>query len=176
MLSLRQLGIKRGLPSDFFECTGMATGTGRWRWLACCQVNHSATSTWIFNFASQQQGKVICRVDVPGLADEQWPGSTRSVDGEGGGGSRVQNIQPNRSDPNRSEPNQSSTRIPGQPFAVDCTRSSCRSIRFNANNSYKFMWQVGSQPVRSPRAPAPWRSLPGNIGFGGHQAKCKEIH
>jgi len=170
MLSLRQLGIKRGLPSDFFECTGMATGTGRWRWLACCQVNHSATSTWIFNFASQQQGKVICRVDVPGLADEQWPGSTRSVE-------RVQGpeyaAKPIRSDPSAT---QTSTRIPGQPFAVDCTRSSCRSIRFNANNSYKFMWQVGSQPVRSPRAPAPWRSLPGNIGFGGHQAKCKEIH
>lgn len=107
MLSLRQLGIKRGLPSDFFECTGMATGTGRWRWLACCQVNHSATSTWIFNFASQQQGKVICRVDVPGLADEQWPGSTRSVDGEGGGvpGSRIYSqTDPIRTDPSPTSP------------------------------------------------------------------------
>lgn len=31
-------------------------------------------TTWIFNFASQQL-QVICCVDVPGVADEQWPGT-----------------------------------------------------------------------------------------------------
>lgn len=31
-------------------------------------------TTWIFNFASQQR-QVICCVDVPGVADEQWPGT-----------------------------------------------------------------------------------------------------
>lgn len=38
-------------------------------------------TTWIFNFASQQR-QVICCVDVPGVADEQWPGQPAARTGQ----------------------------------------------------------------------------------------------
>lgn len=92
---------------------------------SCCygERQHVAKlTTWIFNFASQQR-QVICCVDVPGVADEQWPGTRHPAASQ-----------------TRSETGRERERARGGRGGS----SSCRSIHFNANNSYKFMCNLAA--------------------------------